>query len=294
LRNGARDGDYGSSFAAKCMRLAIWVQRVVAPILYRTVTIYSAGQGRSLFLAIARNVDGKGYSPRALINSLVIEDDAQTKDPVFSTVIAEIIIALNQSNYKRLKIPLHLMEFAPLPTTYSPLLPYSVAYAGLGSLFPNYTYAAVVKLRLIDFSPQMWEIRGLLAVAKGVTHVAFKLTSNSWASMGLIESVTRVAHIQRLVVVVQMPPEEKYLSQLLRMKEEPPTWLEGTYLSKAVIWEWSDEVEDLLAGEDDELLWKAAEDATMQQNVEPSSFHSSTPRDTSTNNGASVSINKSE
>lgn len=254
------------------MTLAIWVQRVVAPILYRTVTIYNPMQGRSLFVAIARNVDGKGYSPRTLIHSLVFEDEAQTKDPAFAKVIAEIVIALNNCSYKRLKVPLYLMDYPPLQTTQRPLLPYSVAYAGVGNMF-NYMYAGVVRLRFIDFSPQVWEVRGLLAIAKGVTHIAFTLTSNAWASMGLVESVTRAAHLQRLVVLVKMPPEEEHLPKLLKMIEEPPTWLESINLHKAVIWEWSEELEDLLADEDDDLLWRAAEIAKEQENFDSPSFH---------------------
>lgn len=262
LRTGVNDTEYGLAFGAKCMSIALWIQPIVAPILYRVVTIHNSKDGQSLFLAIDRNLHGKRYSPRALINTLVIRDDSETqsKDPIYATVIAEIILALNNSYYKRLNIPLHLMDYSPLHRPYAPLLPYSVTFNDAkGSLFPHYTYAAVTKLRLVHFDPQMWEIRGLLAVAKRVTHLSLTLSSNAWAAVSLVESVSRLAQMKILVIIVKMSPDEEHLSQLLKLKEEPPTWVEGIILSKVVLWEWSAQVQALLDDANDENLWKTAE-----------------------------------
>lgn len=178
------------------MTLAIWVQRVVSPILYQIITIHIKPNATvySLFAAIA------SFTPWP-----VFGDEAQTKDSTFAKATAEIVI---KSSRKRLKVLLHLVDYPPLQTTHRSLLPYSVTYAGVGNTF-NHTYG-VVRLRLIDFSPQSWEVRDLLAIAKGVTHIAFALTSNARASMGLVESVTRGAHRQRHVVLVKLSLEEEY------------------------------------------------------------------------------------
>ena len=247
------------------MRLAAWIQPIIAPILYRVVMIHNSKGGQSLFLAIERNIDGKAYSPRALIDSLVFHDDteAQAKDPIYATVIAEIVIALNNANYKRLKIPLHLME-SPLRISRSPLFPRSVTFGDAkGSLFPDYTYAAVTKLRLVDFSPTLWEINGLMAVANKVTHLSLTLTSDAWAAVSVVDWVSRLPRMLLLVVIVKMPPDTQHLEQLLNIKIKPPTWVEGIVLSKIVLWEWSSKVQGLLDDENDEVLWAAAEKELM-------------------------------
>ncbi|KIM32726.1 hypothetical protein M408DRAFT_6198 [Serendipita vermifera MAFF 305830] len=262
LKAGAASPDYGHRFGARCMRLALWVQPIIGPILYRVVTIRNIKQGQSLFLAITRNIKGKGYTPRALIKSLVVCDDSreQAKDTAYATVIAEIIILLHNGGYKRLDIPLHLIGYSASSISYTPPLPYSVTFRDVkGSLFSDYSYGSVVKIRLPEFDPQMWEIRALLSVAKKVSHISLTLSSNAWAAMGLVDAVSRLPQIKVVVVVVKMSPdEEEHLPQLLKLKEEPPTWVEGIIVSKVFVWQWNSEVQKLLDDEDDNVVWNAA------------------------------------
>jgi hypothetical protein len=65
---GTTEAQYGKNFGAKCMRLARWVQPIVAPLLYSRVAIETEGQMRSLLFALQSN----GYLATKLVKILII------------------------------------------------------------------------------------------------------------------------------------------------------------------------------------------------------------------------------
>jgi len=137
-------------------------------------------------------------------------------------------------------------------------LPTSITYTRSGSMFGDYSYENVVRLRVADYNFGLWEIKGLMAIAKRVTHLAFKISSNPWAGMSLVHVMAGIPRMECLVVAVDISPEEEWVSNLLNLKNVTMEHLPAADLSKTLIWKWDDDVNKLYHNPDAEAFWRKA------------------------------------
>lgn len=242
------------------MRLSRWVQQAIAPILYGTVIILNESQARSILLAILYDSRRPEYKVTKLIKSLVLWDDFNPEYGHYAALASEIILALQQSTWEHLMIPLHLLAIMQVGMC---KLPTSVTYTGDGALFTRYSYENVVRLRVTnhDATAHLWAFRGLLAIAKKITHLAIRICSNPWAGMSLVHQLAASRKMECFVVAVDLDPKEEFASNLLNLKNVTMGHLPATDLSKTVIWQWNDEINDLYHSEDADIFWEKAKSA---------------------------------
>jgi hypothetical protein len=247
------------AFGVKCLLLARWVQREIAPILYHTVTIGTTSQAESILHAIVRDIHRKEYQVKELIKSFVIRDQADPQFGRFAAVLAQALKTLQRGNYwEHLFIPLPVLAAIEAKGGKYLKLPTSLTYTGSGSMFADYSYENVVRLRVADYNFGLWEIKGMMAIAKRITHLAFKISSNPWAGMSLVHVMAGIPRIECLVVAVDIPAEEEWVSNLLNLKNVTMEHLPPANLSKTLIWKWDNNVDELYHHPDAEMFWKKA------------------------------------
>lgn len=245
------------AFGVKCLLLARWVQSEIAPILYHTVTIGNESEARSIFLAIVNDIHRKEYKVTKLIKSFVIRDQVNPPGR-FTAVLSHVLKTLQRSNWEHLLVPLPVLAAMEGKGGGYLKLPTSITYTGSGSMFADYSYENVVRLRVADYNFGLWEIKGLMAIAKGVTHLAFKISSNPWAGMSLVHVMAAIPRVECLVVAIDISPEEEWVSNLLNLKNVTMEHLPPANLSKTLIWKWDDDVNKLYHNPDAEMFWKKA------------------------------------
>jgi hypothetical protein len=246
------------AFGVKCLLLARWVQREIAPILYHTVTIGNESGAASILLAIARDIHREEYKVKKLIKSFVIRDQIDPQPGRFTAILSHVLKTLQHSNWEHLLVPLPVLAAMEGKGGGYLKLPMSITYTGNGSMFADYSYANVVRLRVADYNFGLWEIKGLMAIAKQVTHLAFKISSNPWAGMSLVHVMAGIPRIECLVVAVDISPEEEWVSNLLNLKNVTMDHLPPANLSKTLIWKWDDDLNKLYHNPDAEMFWKKA------------------------------------
>ncbi|PVF94535.1 hypothetical protein CPB86DRAFT_740340 [Serendipita vermifera] len=262
---GSRDSRFGAAFGAKCMRLARWVQPIIAPILYSSIVLGSDAQAQSLLLAIYADERRKTYVVRKLIQSIEIVQDLSErgKNEIVQMAehIAELIIWLNkpQSSLTSLKIPLAVMDYPVSSGLPYPKLPPSITFTGPGTLFSDYNFSSVTHIRLSEINLPLWQLKALFSIARSLTHIALKVSRKGYDGLVLVESLLSVKRLKCAVIAVDLPERDPHREQLFNLKHLPHSHSRSIKDSNIVVWVWDVQVRRLFKRAPEQLFWEKAE-----------------------------------
>lgn len=260
---GVIDPRYGKPFGAKCMRLARWIQTIVAPLLYRMIIIKSKRQMLSFMLALENtNVKHRAYAPAKYVRTLIIEDNEYTSSAVTLDTLYRLAGWFDKSSWKEIHLPLEILYTRERITYDKPFrMPPFVTLSRDSKWYASgVDYTLIIRLRLLHtttcFKSIADFIRGHAELAPNLSHLAITAYDDPFTSQDITKILDAASNLQCVIVLV-IPSNPRYFVEW--ETEGIRRRMLGIKVPKLVIWEKDAKHDALFRNYDSGMLWAQAE-----------------------------------